>query len=36
MEVEVIEEATSPDPEWAVCLAARNDYYAGNIMDDDL
>lgn len=35
MQVEVIEEATSPDPERAVCLAARNDYYAGNIMDDD-
>lgn len=29
-------EATSVNPEWAVCLAARNDYYAGNIMDDSM
>jgi len=35
MEVEVIEEATSPEPEKAVALGARNDYYSGNITDDD-
>lgn len=34
MKVEVIEEATSPEPEKAVALAARNDYYAGDIMAD--
>lgn len=34
MKVEVIEEATSDQPERAVCMAARNDYYSGNIMED--
>jgi len=34
MRVEVIEEALSPEPEKAVCLAARNDYYSGYIKDD--
>lgn len=34
MDVSIIEESTAPDPETAVCYAARNDYYAGNIMDD--
>lgn len=34
MQVDTIDEALSPEPEKAVCLAARNDYYSGYIQDD--
>lgn len=34
MEVKVIEEGTSSDPEVAVCFGARNDYYAGDVTGD--